>query len=279
MTFSEFLRRRLLIASRVAFLQDPGLRVDRTVLIKTIDPPNVYASVSFRFRPWAAGRAVVACVLAAHETFAGATNKFCRGLSAGYKDSGTGTQEIGTSVSSGGKNLFLLPTAHRGMYIMAGKKAAGIRYLTIEPWPQRRPSSTICALAAYVCALVRGSPSVIVCLCIRSGIETQVHSYTSTDRVQRHVHRRYLHIRDSSRDPWSYRNAVLAAHAASSTPLSVSVSCSLARLPRSSFFVFTRSNPRRVVRKAKTSIGRMHASFRYSACFPWWSVNALLRDY
>lgn len=117
------------------------MRVDRTVLIKTIDPSSVYAFVSFRSRSWAAGRAVVACVLAAHGTFAGATNKFCRGLSAGYKDSGTGTQEIGTSVSSGCKNLFLLPTAHRGMYIVAGKKAAGIRYLTIEPWPQRRPSA------------------------------------------------------------------------------------------------------------------------------------------
>lgn len=165
----------------MAFLQGPGMRVDRTVLIKTIDPSSVYAFVSFRSRSWAAGRAVVACVLAAHGTFAGATNKFCRGLSAGYKDSGTGTQEIGTSVSSGCKNLFLLPTAHRGMYIVAGKKAAGIRYLTIEPWPQRRPSATIRALTAYVCALLRGSPSVIVCSCIRPGIETQVHSYTSTD--------------------------------------------------------------------------------------------------
>lgn len=159
MTFSEFLRRRLLIAGSVAFLQGPRLRVDRTVLIKTIDPSSVYASVSFRSRPWAAGRAVVACVLAAHETFAGAANKFYRGLSAGYKDSGTGTQEIGTSVSSGCKNLFLLPTAHRGMYIVAEKKVTGIRYLTIEPWPQRRPSSTIRALTTYVCALVRGSPS------------------------------------------------------------------------------------------------------------------------
>lgn len=172
-----------------------------TVLIKTIDPSSVYAFVSFRSRSWAAGRAVVACVLAAHETFVGATNKFCRGLSAGYKDSGTGTQEIGTSVSSGCKNLFLLPTAHQGMYIVAREKAAGIRYLTIEPWPQRRPSATTRALTAYVCALLRGSPSAIVCSCIRLGIETQVHSYTSTDRVQRHVHRRYLHIRDSSRDP------------------------------------------------------------------------------
>lgn len=128
------------------------MRVDRTVLIKTIDPSSVYASVSFRSRSWAAGRAVVACVLAAHETFAGATNKFCRGLSAGYKDSGTGTQEIGTSVSSGCKNLFLLPTAHRGMYIVAGEKSRGDSILDNRTMAT---TTTLCDHSRTNCVCVR----------------------------------------------------------------------------------------------------------------------------